>query len=93
MLFLKVFGGGLVYFVFIDDDLLEIGVMIMVCFFGKKNSMIYFLSGGEKVLIVLLLVFVIFRLNLVLFCLLDEVDVLLDDVNVGCFCNLVLEML
>lgn len=85
VLFLKVFGGGMVYLEFIGEDLFDIGVVIMVCLLGKKNSIIYLLFGGEKVLIVLVLVFVIFQLNLVLFCMFDEVDVLLDDVNVGCY--------
>ena len=59
---------------------------------GKKNSTIHLLSGGEKALTALSLVFAIFRLNPAPFCLLDEVDAPLDDANVGRFCNLVSEM-
>lgn len=63
----------------------------MVCLLGKCNSFLVLFLGGEKVLIVLVLVFVIFCFNLLLFCVLDEVDVFLDDVNVGRFCNFVKE--
>ena len=59
---------------------------------GKKNSTIHLLSGGEKALTALSLVFSIFRLNPAPFCMLDEVDAPLDDANVGRFCNLVREM-
>ena len=59
---------------------------------GKKNSTIHLLSGGEKALTALSLVFAIFRLNPAPFCLLDEVDAPLDDANVGRFCKLVSEM-
>lgn len=59
-LFFKVFGGGYVYLELIGDDLLDIGVVIMVCLLGKKNSIIYLFSGGEKVFIVIVLVFFIF---------------------------------
>jgi len=59
---------------------------------GKKNSTIHLLSGGEKALTALALVFAIFRLNPAPFCLLDEVDAPLDDINVGRFCRLVQEM-
>ena len=68
------------------------GVTIMARPPGKKNSTIHLLSGGEKALTALSLVFAIFRLNPAPFCLLDEVDAPLDDANVGRFCNLVSEM-
>ncbi len=91
-LFPKVFGGGSAYLALTDDDLLETGVAIMARPPGKKNSTIHLLSGGEKALTALSLVFAIFRLNPAPFCLLDEVDAPLDDANVGRFCNLVSEM-
>lgn len=91
-LFPKVFGGGSAYLDLTDDDLLETGVTIMAQPPGKKNSTIHLLSGGEKALTALALVFAIFRLNPAPFCLLDEVDAPLDDVNVGRFCRLVQEM-
>ena len=92
MLFPKVFGGGAAYLALTDDDMLETGVTIMARPPGKKNSTIHLLSGGEKALTALSLVFAIFRLNPAPFCLLDEVDAPLDDANVGRFCNLVSEM-
>ncbi|WP_371193351.1 chromosome segregation protein SMC [Glaciecola sp. SC05] len=92
ILFPKVFGGGSAYLDLTDDDLLETGVTIMARPPGKKNSTIALLSGGEKALTALSLVFAIFRLNPAPFCLLDEVDAPLDDANVGRFCKLVSEM-
>jgi chromosome segregation protein len=91
-LFPKVFGGGSAYLALTDDDLLETGVTIMARPPGKKNSTIHLLSGGEKALTALSLVFAIFRLNPAPFCLLDEVDAPLDDANVARFCRLVSEM-
>ncbi|MBU1311619.1 MAG: chromosome segregation protein SMC [Gammaproteobacteria bacterium] len=91
-LFPKVFGGGSAYLDLTEDDLLETGVTIMARPPGKKNSTIHLLSGGEKALTALSLVFSIFRLNPAPFCMLDEVDAPLDDANVGRFCNLVREM-
>lgn len=91
-LFPKVFGGGSAYLELTEDDLLETGVTIMARPPGKKNSTIHLLSGGEKALTALSLVFSIFRLNPAPFCMLDEVDAPLDDANVGRFCNLVREM-
>ena len=91
-LFPKVFGGGSAYLELTDDDLLETGVAIMARPPGKKNSTIHLLSGGEKALTALSLVFSIFQLNPAPFCMLDEVDAPLDDANVGRFCNLVREM-
>ncbi|MGY5796298.1 chromosome segregation SMC family protein [Rheinheimera faecalis] len=91
-LFPKVFGGGSAYLDLTEEDLLETGVTIMARPPGKKNSTIHLLSGGEKALTALSLVFSIFRLNPAPFCMLDEVDAPLDDANVGRFCNLVREM-
>ena len=91
-LFPKVFGGGSAYLALTEDDLLETGVTIMARPPGKKNSTIHLLSGGEKALTALSLVFAIFRLNPAPFCLLDEVDAPLDDANVERFCRLVSEM-
>jgi chromosome segregation protein len=91
-LFPKVFGGGSAYLALTGDDMLETGVTIMARPPGKKNSTIHLLSGGEKALTALSLVFAIFRLNPAPFCMLDEVDAPLDDANVSRFCNLVREM-
>lgn len=91
-LFPKVFGGGEAYLELTDDDMLNTGVTIMARPPGKKNSSIQLLSGGEKALTALSLVFAIFRLNPAPFCMLDEVDAPLDDANVRRFCTLVSEM-
>ncbi len=91
-LFPKVFGGGSAYLELTESNLLDAGVTIMARPPGKKNSTIHLLSGGEKALTALSLVFAIFRLNPAPFCMLDEVDAPLDDANVGRFCNLVKEM-
>ena len=91
-LFPKVFGGGSAYLELTGDDLLDTGVAIMARPPGKRNSTIHLLSGGEKALTALSLVFSIFQLNPAPFCLLDEVDAPLDDANVGRFCRLVEEM-
>jgi chromosome segregation protein len=92
LLFPKVFGGGKAYLALTGDDLLETGVTIMAQPPGKKNSTIHLLSGGEKALTALSLVFAIFRLNPAPFCMLDEVDAPLDDANVERFCRLLKEM-
>ncbi|QYK02726.1 chromosome segregation protein SMC [Shewanella psychrotolerans] len=92
VLFPKVFGGGSAHLALTDDDLLDTGVTIMARPPGKKNSTIHLLSGGEKALTALSLVFAIFRLNPAPFCMLDEVDAPLDDANVDRFCRLVKEM-
>ncbi|WP_372769240.1 AAA family ATPase [Pseudoalteromonas sp.] len=91
-LFPKVFGGGSAYLELTSDDLLDTGVAIMARPPGKKNATIHLLSGGEKALTALSLVFSIFQLNPAPFCMLDEVDAPLDDANVGRFCRLVEEM-
>lgn len=91
-LFPKVFGGGHAYLELTGEDLLDTGVAVMARPPGKRNSTIHLLSGGEKALTALSLVFSIFRLNPAPFCMLDEVDAPLDDANVGRFCKLVKEM-
>ena len=91
-LFPRVFGGGTAWLQLIGDDLLETGVAIMARPPGKKNATIHLLSGGEKALTALALVFSIFELNPAPFCMLDEVDAPLDDANVGRYARLVKEM-
>ena len=91
-LFPKVFGGGNAYLELTGEDLLDTGVAIMARPPGKKNSTIHLLSGGEKALTALALVFAIFQLNPAPFCMLDEVDAPLDDANVGRYARLVQEM-
>lgn len=91
-LFPKVFGGGNAYLELTGEDLLDTGVTIMARPPGKKNSTIHLLSGGEKALTALALVFAIFKLNPAPFCMLDEVDAPLDDANVGRYARLVKEM-
>jgi chromosome segregation protein len=91
-LFPKVFGGGSAYLELTGEDLLDTGVSIMARPPGKKNSTIHLLSGGEKALTALALVFAIFKLNPAPFCMLDEVDAPLDDANVGRYARLVKEM-
>jgi chromosome segregation protein len=88
-LFPKVFGGGHAYLELTGDDLLDAGVAIMARPPGKKNSTIHLLSGGEKALTAIALVFSIFRLKPAPFCMLDEVDAPLDDANVGRYARLV----
>ena len=92
MLFPRVFGGGTAWLTLTGDDLLETGVAIMARPPGKKNSTIHLLSGGEKALTALSMVFAIFQLNPAPFCMLDEVDAPLDDANVGRYARLVKEM-
>jgi chromosome segregation protein len=74
------------------EELLDTGVTLFARPPGKKNSTIQQLSGGEKALTAVALVFSIFHLNPAPFCMLDEVDAPLDDNNVGRFCKLVKEM-
>ncbi|MFW6278231.1 MAG: chromosome segregation protein SMC, partial [Halorhodospira sp.] len=91
-LFPRLFGGGRAYLELTDEDLLSTGVVVMAQPPGKRVSSIHLLSGGEKALAAVALVFAIFNLNPAPFCLLDEVDAPLDDANVGRFCDLVAEM-
>ncbi|MSP27945.1 MAG: chromosome segregation protein SMC [Methylococcales bacterium] len=90
--FPKLFGGGHAYLELTEQDLLESGVTIIARPPGKKNSTIHLLSGGEKALTAVALVFSIFELNPAPFCLLDEVDAPLDDANVRRFSKMVEEM-
>ena len=91
-LFPRLFGGGHAYLELTGDDLLNTGVSIMARPPGKRPSNISLLSGGEKALTAVALVFAIFSLNPAPFCLLDEVDAPLDEANVGRFSNMVKEM-
>ena len=86
------FGGGHAYLEMTAQDLLETGVTVMARPPGKKNSNIHLLSGGEKALTAVALVFSIFKLNPAPFCILDEVDAPLDDNNVRRFSELVRTM-
>ncbi len=91
-LFPTIFGGGKAYLELTSDDLLAAGITMMACPPGKRNSSIYLLSGGEKSLTAIALIFSIFHLNPAPFCMLDEVDAALDDANVIRFTNLVKAM-
>ena len=90
--FTKLFGGGYAELALTEGDALNAGVVIMARPPGKKNSSISQLSGGEKALTALALVFGIFELNPAPFCILDEVDAPLDDLNTMRFINMVEEM-
>ena len=90
--FPRLFGGGNAYLELIGEDVLAAGVAVMARPPGKRNSTISQLSGGEKALTAVALVFSIFELNPAPFCLLDEVDAPLDDQNVGRFCDIVRDM-
>ncbi|MGK0674641.1 MAG: chromosome segregation protein SMC [Halothiobacillaceae bacterium] len=90
--FQRLFGGGEAYLTLTSDDWLEAGVQLMARPPGKKVSHIHLLSGGEKSLTAIALVFALFQLNPAPFCLLDEVDAPLDEANVGRFCAMVREM-
>ena len=90
--FPKLFEGGKAYLELENNDALEGGVFVMARPPGKRNSNIHLLSGGEKALTAVALLFSIFELNPAPFCLLDEVDAPLDDNNVGRFCQIVKEM-
>ncbi len=91
-IFPRLFGGGHAYLSLEGEDVLSAGVTVMAQPPGKRNSHIHLLSGGEKALTAVALVFSIFELNPAPFCLLDEVDAPLDDNNVGRFCEIVKEM-
>ena len=90
--FPRLFGGGHAYLELVGDDLLNSGVTIMARPPGKRNSNIHQLSGGEKALTAVALIFSIFELNPAPFCLLDEVDAPLDDSNVSRFCDILRDM-
>ena len=91
-LYPRLFGGGHAYLELTGEDLLDTGVAIMARPPGKRVSNISLLSGGEKAMTAVALVFAIFRLNPAPFCLLDEVDAPLDEANVGRFTAMVNEM-
>ncbi len=91
-LFPALFGGGNAFLKLTGDEILDSGLQVFAQPPGKKNSSIQLLSGGEKALTALSLVFSLFRLNPAPFCLLDEVDAPLDDSNTDRFCALVKKM-
>ncbi|MGQ0749703.1 MAG: chromosome segregation protein SMC [Betaproteobacteria bacterium] len=91
-MFPALFGGGVARLVLTGEEILDSGVQVIAQPPGKKNSTIHLLSGGEKALTALALVFSIFQLNPAPFCLLDEVDAPLDDHNTERFCDLVKKM-
>jgi chromosome segregation protein len=91
-MFPALFGGGEARLVMTGDEILDAGVQVMAQPPGKRNSTIHLLSGGEKALTAVALVFAIFQLNPAPFCLLDEVDAPLDDANTERFAKLVQTM-
>ncbi|MCB6182223.1 chromosome segregation protein SMC [Leeia sp. TBRC 13508] len=91
-LFPLLFGGGVARLSFSGDEILDAGILFTAQPPGKKNSSIQLLSGGEKALTALALVFALFQLNPAPFCLLDEVDAPLDDANTGRFAEMVKHM-
>jgi len=91
-LFTTLFGGGQAKLEMLGDEILDTGMQVFAQPPGKKNSTIHLLSGGEKALTALALVFALFRLNPAPFCLMDEVDAPLDDSNTERFCAMVQKM-
>jgi chromosome segregation protein len=91
-LFPKIFGGGHAYLELTGEDLLDTGVSLMARPPGKRNASVHLLSGGEKAMTAVALIFAIFHLNPSPVCLLDEVDAPLDDTNVARFAELIKEM-
>ncbi|MBL8482798.1 MAG: chromosome segregation protein SMC [Rhodocyclaceae bacterium] len=91
-LFPELFGGGEARLVMTGEEILDAGVQVMAHPPGKKNASIHLLSGGEKALTAIALVFAMFRLNPAPFCMLDEVDAPLDDSNTVRFCEMVKRM-
>ena len=91
-MFPQLFGGGKAHLEMTGDDLLTTGIAIMAQPPGKRISSIHLMSGGEKALTAVAMVFAIFELNPAPFCMLDEVDAPLDEANIGRFCNLVRKM-
>jgi len=91
-MFSQLFGGGQARLVVTGDEILHAGVQVMAQPPGKKNQTIHLLSGGEKALTAIALVFAIFELNPAPFCLLDEVDAPLDDANTARYARLVASM-
>jgi len=91
-MFPRLFGGGKAYLELTEEDLLNAGVTIMARPPGKRNSTIHLLSGGEKALTALALLFALFELNPSPFCILDEADAPLDDINVERYCVMLRSM-
>ena len=91
-MFPELFGGGNARLIMTGDEILDAGVQVMAQPPGKKNQTIHLLSGGEKALTAIALVFAIFQLNPAPFCLLDEVDAPLDDANTERYAKLVASM-
>jgi chromosome segregation protein len=91
-MFPELFGGGNARLVMTGEEILDAGVQVMAQPPGKKNQTIHLLSGGEKALTAIALVFAIFQLNPAPFCLLDEVDAPLDDANTERYAKLVTKM-
>ena len=91
-MFPELFGGGQARLIITGDEILDSGVQVMAQPPGKKNQTIHLLSGGEKALTAIALVFAIFQLNPAPFCLLDEVDAPLDDANTERYAKLVSSM-
>lgn len=91
-LFMTLFGGGQARLELLGEEILDTGMQVFAQPPGKKNSTIHLLSGGEKALTALALVFALFRLNPAPFCLMDEVDAPLDDSNTERFCTMVKKM-
>ena len=91
-LFPALFAGGEAKLIMTGEEILDAGVQVMAQPPGKRNSTIHLLSGGEKALTAIALVFAMFQLNPAPFCLLDEVDAPLDDSNTVRFCELVRRM-
>lgn len=91
-LFPALFGGGNAKLVMTGEEILDAGVQVMAQPPGKKNSTIHLLSGGEKAMTAIALVFSLFHLNPAPFCLLDEVDAPLDDANTGRYADIVAKM-
>jgi chromosome segregation protein len=91
-LFPGLFGGGQAKLVLTGEEILDSGVQVIAQPPGKRNTSIHLLSGGEKALTAIALVFALFQLNPAPFCLLDEVDAPLDDPNTDRFCRMVVKM-
>ena len=92
LMFPKLFGGGQAKLMMTGEEILDSGIQVMAQPPGKKNQTIHLLSGGEKALTAIALVFAIFMLNPAPFCLLDEVDAPLDDANTERYAKLVASM-
>lgn len=91
-LFTRMFEGGHAALEWVGDEVLSAGVLIRAQPAGKRNTLLHLLSGGEKALTAIALVFALFQLNPAPFCVLDEVDAPLDEANIGRFCRLVKSM-